>query len=155
MKNQGIKFIHPNNFEKSLKNKKKKRKILLTIDDGLLSFYQNAWPILKEKKFPFILLFVNTEKLDHYNYMNWKQIRELYDDDNVEIGNHSHSHEYLVDETSDMIRKDITKSIDIFKENLGENSEFFFHTLLENTVWNLKRLFKTWVLNMLLANIQG
>ena len=57
--------------------------------------------------------------------MNWKQIRELYDDDNVEIGNHSHSHEYLVDETSDMIRKDITKSIDIFKENLGENSEFF------------------------------
>ena len=26
------------------------RKILLTVDDGLLSFYENAWPILKKKK---------------------------------------------------------------------------------------------------------
>jgi len=121
---EGIKFIHPNNFEKSLKEKKNERKILFTVDDGLLSFYENAWPILKKKKIPFIL-FVNTREVGSYNYMNWKQIRELYDDDNVEIGNHSHSHEYLVDETSDMIRKDITKSIDIFKENLGKNSEFF------------------------------
>ena len=121
---EGIKFIHPDNFEKSLKEKKKERKILFTVDDGLLSFYENAWPILKEKKIPFIL-FVNTREVGSYNYMNWKQIRELYDDDNVEIGNHSHSHEYLVDETSDMIIKDITKSIDIFKENLGENSDFF------------------------------
>ena len=109
---EGIKFIHPNNFEKSLKEKKNERKILFTVDDGLLSFYENAWPILKKKKIPFIL-FVNTREVGSYNYMNWKQIRELYDDDNVEIGNHSHSHEYLVDETSDMIRKDITKSIDI------------------------------------------
>ena len=121
---EGIKFIHPDNFEESLKEKKKERKILFTVDDGLLSFYENAWPILKEKKIPFIL-FVNTREVGSYNYMNWKQIRELYDDDNVEIGNHSHSHEYLVDETSDMIIKDITKSIDIFKENLGENSDFF------------------------------
>ena len=37
-------------FEKSLSNNKEDRKILLTIDDGLLSFYNNAWPILKKKK---------------------------------------------------------------------------------------------------------
>ena len=50
------------NFEKSLTQKKRDRKILLTIDDGLLSFYQNAWPILKSKKIPFIL-FVNTREV--------------------------------------------------------------------------------------------
>ena len=57
--------------------------------------------------------------------MNWDQIRELHENENVEIGNHSHSHEYLVDEASDVIVKDIKKSIKIFKENLGENSNFF------------------------------
>ena len=46
-----IKFIHPNNFEKSLLENKDQRKILFTVDDGLLSFYQNAWPILKKKKY--------------------------------------------------------------------------------------------------------
>ena len=45
-----IKFVNPKKFEEELKNNKKQRKILLTIDDGFLSFYQNAWPILKEKK---------------------------------------------------------------------------------------------------------
>ena len=124
IKNQEIKYIHPRNFEKSLKNKKKERKILLTVDDGLLSFYENAWPILKEKKIPFIL-FVNTREVGSFNYMNWDQIRELFSEDFVEIGNHSHSHEYLVDEDSDVIRKDILKSIKIFEEKLGKNSDFF------------------------------
>ena len=121
---EGIKFIHPDNFEKSIKDEKSERKILFTVDDGLLSFYENAWPILKEKRIPFIL-FVNTREVGSYNYMNWDQILELHENENVEIGNHSHSHEYLVDETSDVIVKDIKKSIKIFKENLGENSNFF------------------------------
>ena len=121
---EGIKFIHPDNFEKSIKEEKGERKILFTVDDGLLSFYENAWPILKEKRIPFIL-FVNTREVGSYNYMNWDQIRELHENENVEIGNHSHSHEYLVDEASDVIIMDIKKSIKIFKENLGENSDFF------------------------------
>ena len=51
IENNNIKFINPNNFEDELKNNKLQRKILLTIDDGFLSFYENAWPILKKKKF--------------------------------------------------------------------------------------------------------
>ena len=43
----------------------------------------------------------------------------------VEIGNHSHSHEYLVDESSELIEKDILKSIEIFEKKLGKNSNFF------------------------------
>ena len=124
IEDEGIQFVHPNDFEKSLTQKKGDRKILLTIDDGLLSFYQNAWPILKSKNIPFIL-FVNTREVGSYNYMNWDQIRELSNYENVEIGNHSHSHEYLVDETAEVIKKDISKSIKIFEDKLGKNSEFF------------------------------
>ena len=50
---------------------------------------------------------------------------ELYNSENVEIGNHSHSHEYLADESPEVIKRDIEKSIQIFKEKLGTNSKFF------------------------------
>jgi len=121
---ENINFINPNNFAQNLTENKLSRKILLTIDDGFLSFYNNAWPLLKEKKIPFIL-FVNTREVGSFNYMSWDQIREINKEDFVEIGNHSHSHEYLVDENKSVIKGDITKSIDIFKEELGYNSEFF------------------------------
>ncbi len=121
---QGIKFIHPKNFKQSLSNNKKERKILLTIDDGLQSFYNNAWPILKKKEIPFIL-FVNTREVGSFNYMDWNQIKEIHQSEFAEIGNHSHSHEYLVNESPEVIRRDIVKSINIFKNKLGTNSKFF------------------------------
>ena len=119
-----IKFINPKDFENELINNKLQRKILLTIDDGFLSFYENAWPILKEKKIPFIL-FVSTREVGAFNYMTWSQIKELSKEDFVEIGNHSHTHEYLADESNELIKEDIAKSISIFKKNLGKNSIFF------------------------------
>ena len=79
-----IKFVNPNNFEEELKNNKTQRKILLTIDDGFSSFYENAWPILKEKKIPFIL-FVSTREVGSFNYMTWEQIKEISKENFVEI----------------------------------------------------------------------
>ena len=141
IQNEGIKFVHPKEFEKSLKQDKKKRKVLLTIDDGLQSFYDNAWPILKEKKIPFVL-FVNTREVGAFNYMNWDQIKELYRSENVEIGNHSHSHEYLVEENSETIKEDILKSIKIFEQNLGRNSEFFSYPFGEYSL-DFKKIIKS------------
>ena len=124
IREKNISFINPNNFEQDLKNNKNQRKVLLTIDDGFSSFYANAWPILKEKKIPFIL-FVSTREVGSSNYMTWDQIREIKQENFVEIGNHSHTHEYLVDESYDVIKSDIEKSISIFKNELGNNSRFF------------------------------
>ena len=81
---ENIKFIHPKNFGDSLTQNKKQRKILFTVDDGLLSFYENAWPILKTKRIPFIL-FVNTREVGSFNYMNWDQIIELHKSGNVTL----------------------------------------------------------------------
>jgi len=124
IKKNNMVFINPKNFEEELINNKGSRKILLTIDDGFSSFYQNAWPILKKQKIPFIL-FVSTREVGSFNYMTWDQIREISKEKFVEIGNHSHTHEYLVDESNDAIKADIQKSIDIFKKELGKNSIFF------------------------------
>ena len=44
-------------FDKEFNNPKKNQKILITIDDAFLSFYENAWPILKKKKYHLYYLF--------------------------------------------------------------------------------------------------
>ena len=141
IKENNIRFINPNNFEQELKNNKEQRKILLTIDDGFLSFYENAWPILKKNKIPFIL-FISTKEVGSFNYMNWSQIKEISRNDFVEIGNHSHTHEYLVDEDNEIIKKDIQKSINIFKEQLGKNSHFFSYPFGEYSL-DFKNIIKS------------
>jgi poly-beta-1,6-N-acetyl-D-glucosamine N-deacetylase len=140
IKKNNINFINPKNFDAELSGNKKQRKILLTIDDGFLSFYKNAWPILKENKIPFIL-FVSTREVGSFNYMNWAQIKEISENEFVEIGNHSHTHEYLADENNDVIEADIKKSISIFKEKLGKNSYFFSYPFGEYSV-NFKNIIK-------------
>jgi len=124
IKKQGFEFINVNEFEKKLNNETNKKKILLTIDDGFLSFYNNAWPILKKEKIPF-LLFVNTREVGKYNYMSWDQIKEISNSKFAHIGNHSHTHEYLIDLTENEIKKDLNLSISIFKKQLNKNSLFF------------------------------
>ena len=135
-----IGFVNPRNFEQELRNNKLKRKILLTIDDGFSSFYENAWPILKKKKIPFIL-FVSTREVGAFNYMTWDQIKEISKEDFVEIGNHSHTHEYLADESNELIKADISKSRVILRKKLGRNSDFFSYPFGEYNN-NFKKIIK-------------
>ena len=121
---QNISFLKANEMEDAIKLEKNKRKVLLTIDDAFLSFYENAWPVLKQKKIPFIL-FVSTKEVGNFNYMNWEQIKEISNENFVHIGNHSDSHGYLVDKSPEEIKIDIEKSIQIFKKKIGYESKFF------------------------------
>ena len=68
--NSGIEFITFKKFEEIIKTNIDKNYLLLTIDDAFESFYLNAWPILKNKKIPFIL-FVSTREIGKYGYMTW------------------------------------------------------------------------------------
>ena len=141
IENSNIQFVNPKNFKNELTSNKKQRKILLTIDDGFLSFYENAWPILKKRKIPFIL-FVSTREVGSSNYMSWSQIKEISKENFVEIGNHSHSHEYLIDESNEIIKSDIQNSINIFEEKLGKNSNFFSYPFGEYSI-NFKNIIKS------------
>ena len=78
IKKNKFNFVNPNDFENSLLNFKKQKKVLITIDDAFKSFYDHAWPILKENKIPF-LLFVNTREIGSNGYMTWRQIKEVSD----------------------------------------------------------------------------
>ena len=52
-------FIIQNFLSKSSINQKKK-KILITIDDGFKSFYTEAWPYLKENRFIYTICVYRT-----------------------------------------------------------------------------------------------
>tara|TARA_B110000971_G_scaffold168764_1_gene173199 strand:+ start:133 stop:1065 length:933 start_codon:yes stop_codon:yes gene_type:complete len=117
-------FVNANDFESNLINLKNKKKVLLTIDDAFKSFYDQAWPILKKDKIPF-LLFVSTREIGSSGYMTWQQIKEISKEKFVHIGNHSFSHDYLVDMTNSEINKDINLAKRDLKKNLGYNSSFF------------------------------
>ena len=73
---------------------------------------------------PFIL-FISTEAIGNNGYMDWNQIKEIEKEEFAFIGNHSHSHEYLIKYNIDKFKKDIDKSINIFIENIGYNPLFF------------------------------
>ena len=136
--NLEIEFITFEKFEKVIKTSIDKNYLLLTIDDAFESFYLNAWPILKSKKIPFIL-FVSTREVGKYGYMTWKQIKEIEKSNLVIIGNHSHSHEYLIDWKDDKIKFDLNTSIKIFKKELGYSPKIFSYPFGEYSS-NLKKI---------------
>ena len=118
IEDSNYKFNNPNEFEKMFSTPKIKKEILITIDDAFLSFYQEAWPFLKKNKVPFIL-FVSTEPVGKKGYMTWSQIREVDSEDFAFIGHHSHTHDYLINETNDQFISDIEKANKIFLKELG------------------------------------
>ena len=118
IQNSDFNFHNPNKFKEQFKSVKLKKEILITIDDAFESFYFEAWPYLKKNKIPFIL-FVSTEPVGKNGYMNWEQIIEIEKEPFTLIGHHSHSHDYLVDETNDKFISDIEKASNIFLEKLG------------------------------------
>ena len=124
IKNSNINFNNPDNFNNNFDLKKPKKEILITIDDAFTSFYENAWPFFKKEKIPFIL-FVSTQPVGKNGYMNWSQIKEVEKEEFAFIGNHSHSHEYLIEYNFEEFKKDIDTSIKIFKEKIGYNPIFF------------------------------
>lgn len=71
--------------------------IAITFDDAYESVHRVAWPMLRERRWPFTV-FVSTEYIDagYGNYMSWSQIRELTESGGT-VGNHGLAHEHPLD----------------------------------------------------------
>ena len=124
IKDLNFKFFDPKFFVEQFNNPKKEKKILITIDDGFMSFYTEAWPYFKKNKIPFIL-FVSTAPIGKKGYMNWDQLKEIEQSGLALIGHHSHTHEYLIEMSDSNFMKDIEKASKIFKSELGYVPEIF------------------------------
>ena len=124
IKNLEYEFYDPKLFISEFERPKNKKKILITIDDGFKSFYDEAWPYLRKNKIPFIL-FISTEPVGKNGYMDWNEIKEIEKSNFGIIGHHSHTHEYLIDMSNSEFIKDIERANKIFKEKFGYIPEIF------------------------------
>ncbi len=134
IKNLNYDFYDPKVFVKKFNEPKIEKKILLTIDDGFKSFYNEAWPYLKENKIPFIL-FVSTEPVGKRGYMTWEEIKEIEKSEFGYIGHHSHTHEYLIDMSEIDFKKDIETATKIFTKKLGYVPEIFSYPFGEYSLY--------------------
>jgi len=72
------------------------RSIAITFDDALQSIYDNAFPLLRERGWPFSVFVSSASKdLNYGGYMSWSDLAEMREY-GAEIGGHSASHEHLV-----------------------------------------------------------
>lgn len=72
------------------------RSVALSFDDGYISVYTEALPLLEARGWPFTV-FVTTQYLDQPGsvHMNWEQLRDLEMRGGT-VGNHSTDHEHLI-----------------------------------------------------------
>ncbi len=70
--------------------------VVITFDDAYRSVYTEAYPVLREKRWPFTV-FVTTKYIndEHGHYMSWDQLREI-ERAGAQIGNHTVSHPYMI-----------------------------------------------------------
>ncbi|WP_196138473.1 polysaccharide deacetylase family protein [Aliikangiella sp. G2MR2-5] len=70
--------------------------VLITFDDGYLSVYEDALPILVKKQYPFTV-FVNAKPIEQglSQWMTWEHLRELKRK-GATIANHSYLHQHLI-----------------------------------------------------------
>ncbi|MCP5346372.1 MAG: polysaccharide deacetylase family protein [Gammaproteobacteria bacterium] len=73
------------------------RSIAITFDDGYLSIYETAYPLLQQFGFPFTV-FVSTGPIDDNQpgFMNWEQLEEMADHGAL-IANHMVNHPYMLE----------------------------------------------------------
>lgn len=94
---------------------------VITVDDGYKSFKEKALPVLKDFGFS-ATLFVSTKTIGKGNYLSWDDL-QLMASEGIEIGNHSHTHDYFLDyppeQRSTIFKDDVVEAQSLFKKHLG------------------------------------
>ena len=110
LKKNGYHFINVDQLITAHQGKYRlpKKPVLLTVDDGYQSFYQNAYPIIRKNKIPVLLAVVGSwlepsnlekvdfggEPIDRNKILSWSELKEMQSSGLVEIASHSyHLHE--------------------------------------------------------------
>ena len=109
------------------------RAVAITFDDGYISIYDTAWPLLKARGWPFTV-FVNSEPHDQGKplFMSWDQLRELHAA-GATIANHTVSHPYLLRppkgldpaQGEDWVAGEITRAQRRIEEEIGSAPKLF------------------------------
>ncbi len=108
------------------------KSVAITFDDGYISIFDTAFPMLQEFGFPFTV-FINTQPHNDRmsGYMSWEQIRAL-SDAGVTIANHMENHPHMVDalagedeaQRTVRLREELLRSQARIEQETGQNHAF-------------------------------
>ena len=117
------------------------KSVVITFDDAFLNIYTNAFPLLKEKGWPFTI-FVATAPVDkkYGQFLSWEQIREMTEH-GATIANHTINHDHSVErlpgETEaqwlQRFRDDLKTTEKRIEEKTGQSVQHFAWTFGETT----------------------
>src|SRR5687767_10925995 len=92
---------------------------VITIDDAYKSFFVRGFPLLKKYGLP-ATLFMNTKTVGGGDYMNWSELATAAKS-NIEIGNHTHSHDYFLNEKAATRYKTFKEEIELSQSLISKN----------------------------------
>lgn len=99
------------------------RSVMITFDDGYLSNYTFAYPVLKELNLP-ALIFINTDQVGTDNHLTWQQIKDMTSSGLVAVGSHCKNHVDLTTLDGDALLAELKDSKEAIDLNLDYNCRF-------------------------------
>lgn len=100
--------------------------VAITMDDGYVSIYTNAYPRLKKAGLPFTI-FLSTDAIDrgYPSHMSWAQVQELAKDPLVSIAAHTASHLHMATASQARLGDEMARSLDRLEEKLKARPVIF------------------------------
>jgi peptidoglycan/xylan/chitin deacetylase (PgdA/CDA1 family) len=120
--------------DRSVAPASKLRSVVLTFDDGLVSDYEIAFPLLVEFR-QRAVFFLNTVTIGKAGYLEWPQIAEMQRN-GMSFQSHSHSHVDLTVLPNLALDAELTESKQRLEERLGSRVDFLAapHGVLDRRV---------------------
>ena len=119
-----------------LKEKSDQTRIALTFDDAYADFYENAYPLLRERNLP-ATVFVPTHFIETDSsllardeniekpHLTWQQMHEIMANSAITFQSHTHTHRSAVNQqNAGALEADLQQSIDSLTKNLGVKPDF-------------------------------
>lgn len=123
-KQNNYKVIKLSQLVKKLQNKEEitDNLVVLTIDDGYKSFYENGLEIFKEYNYPFTMfIYVKASDQKYKDFLSFDELKEVAK--YGELGFHSYAHPHLTKLSEEKLKLDFEIGIEKFEKNLNLKKE--------------------------------